>query len=102
MGVLPRRSPAQEEWELEVTMEMVLALRVAPKLRYDDADSRSVAPHDRLDPVHVFANIGVDPWDAFLSARPHGSPGHQTLKDPATHQGTPGITLEDKRLRSMV
>lgn len=74
-----------------------LRVRVAPKLRYDDADSRSVAPHDCLDPVHVFANIGVDPWDAFLSARPHGSPGHQTLKDPATHQGTPGVSLEDKR-----
>lgn len=79
-----------------------LRVTVAPKLRYDDAESRSVAPYDRLDPVHVFANIGVDPWDAFLSARPHGSPGHQTLKDPSTHQGTPGVTLEDKRRRSMV
>lgn len=45
----------------------------------------SVVLDDPQDPVHIFANIGVDPRDAFLAARPHGPPGHQTLKDSSAH-----------------
>lgn len=62
-----------------------LRVRVAPKLRHEGGGSRSVVPHDHPDPVHVFANIGVDPWDSFLPTRIHGSPGHQTLKDSSAY-----------------
>lgn len=57
---------------------------------------RSVVLHDFLDPVHIFAYIGVDAWDAFLPTRPHGPPGHQPLKDSSAHQGAPGVTLGKK------
>lgn len=51
---------------------------------------------DRSDPGHVFADLGIDPWNAFLSARPNRSPGNQTLKNSSTHQGASRVTLEDR------
>lgn len=56
----------------------------------------SVVPYDHPNPVHIFANIGVDSRDSFLPARVHRSPGHQTLKDSSAHQGTPRVTLEGR------
>ena len=52
--------------------------------------------HDLSDPGHVFADLGIDPWNAFLSTRPNRSPGNQTLKNPSTHQGASRVTLEDR------
>lgn len=76
------------------------SVSVAPRLRGGGGGSRLVVPHDHPDPVHIFANIGVDPWDAFLPARLHGPPGHQTLKDSSAHQGAPRVALEYRRRSS--
>lgn len=78
----------------------VLRVRVAPKPRGRGGGSRSVVAHDRPDPVHIFANIGVDAWDALLPTRLRGPPGHQTLKDSSTHQGSPRVTLKGRRKRN--
>lgn len=55
-----------------------------------------VVSDDGSDPVHIFADPGIDPWNAFLSTRSNGSPGNQTLKNPSTHQGSSRVTLEDR------
>lgn len=58
--------------------------------------SQSVALDDPQDPVHIFADVGVDSRHAFLAARPYGPPGHQALKDSSAHQWATRVALEAK------